>query len=47
MGGSQKTVYDRDCLKGRPGTWTVCRFKSGLGKKEKGGVFEDGGGGGW
>ena len=24
------------------GAWTVCRFKGGLGKKQGGGVFEEG-----
>ena len=33
-----------NCLK--RGAWTVCRFKGGgLGKKERGGVFDGGGGG--
>ena len=31
-----------DCLK-REGAWTVCRFKGGFGKKEAGGVCEEGG----
>ena len=44
LGGEfMKNWYRRgDCLKRRGGAWTVCRFKGGLGKKEGGGVFEEG-----
>ena len=38
-GGSRKKQYTgRDCLERV--AWTVCRFKRGLGEKEKGGDFE-------
>ena len=36
-----KPISKGDCLKG--GLWTVCRFKGWLGKKEGGGIFEEGG----
>ena len=42
--GFQKKAIQRgggDCLK-KGGDWTICRFKEGLGKKEWGGVFEEG-----
>ena len=41
LGGvHKKPVYRGDCLKRE--AWTVCRFKGGLGKKERGSVFEEG-----
>ena len=40
-GGSRRTnIEGGDCLK--RGAWAVCWFKGGLGKKEEGGVFEEG-----
>ena len=37
-GGEKKTpIYRGNCLK--RGTWTVCRFKRGLGEKGLGGVI--------
>ena len=37
----EKPIYRGDCLK--RGVWTVCRFKRrGLGKKKRGGIFEEG-----
>ena len=36
-----KPISKGDCLKG--GLWTVCRFKGWLGKKEGGGICEEGG----
>ena len=35
-GGPEKPIYKGDCLK-RVGSWRVCWFKMGLGKKEEGG----------
>ena len=43
-GGVQKNRY-REGIAKKGWTWTVCRFKGGLGKKEEGGVFERGEGG--
>ena len=45
LGGGGEPIHEKpiqrgDCLK--RGTWTVCQFKGGLGKKEGGGVFEGG-----
>ena len=40
-GGHKKPISRRNCLN-TEGTWTVCKFKRGLGKKEGGGVFERG-----
>ena len=36
--GVKRTIFRGDCLKN--GAWKVCRFKGGLGGKERGGVFE-------
>ena len=36
-----KPISKGDCLKGD--LWTVCRFIGWLGKKEGGGIFEEGG----
>ena len=45
-GGSRKTNIDGGLSK-RGKAWAVCQFKAGgLGKKEEGGVFEAGRGGG-
>ena len=43
LGGTvhKKPIYRGNCLK--RGAWTVCKFKGGLDKKERGGVFK----GGW
>ena len=35
-----KPISRGDYLKG--GLWTVCRFKGWLGKREAGGIFEEG-----
>ena len=42
LGGREvtKIKYIGDCLK--RGTWTVWRFKRGLGEKERGGTFDGG-----
>ena len=40
-GGSRKTNIEGKIPK-KGGAWTVCKFKGGLGKKERGGVFEEG-----
>ena len=38
MKNFEEPIYRGDCMK--RGTWTVCRFRDSLGKKEEGGVFE-------
>ena len=53
----KKPIYRKGGLLKNGGAWSVCRFKSGLGKKEGNGAFSfffffffeggGGGGGGW
>ena len=40
MKNFEEPIYRGDCMK--RGTWTVCRFRDSLGKKEEGGCFWEG-----